>query len=262
MDSLLDLLDEDVRQSMPPYELWLRGPEELCKWYLGPGIGCKGSRLVPTSANGLPAFGQYKPSGPGGALEPWSLVVVEISGGQITGLDFFLDTASLFPLFGCRRRPSPRPRAGRRRPVWREGARSGGRSEERGDHRLGVLGRPCLEPGRLRREPDGEVEELAACPLGGGQPSDLGGDVVVGRKPQADAAVDRLSLDGSRQDSLPLVDLSRRATHLQRTGDGRVHVHGHERTGGTGPRRYGWRPMNARSLVCSSASAGTATRGP
>ena len=100
MDSLLDLLDEDVRQSMPPYELWLRGPEELCKWYLGPGIGCKGSRLVPTSANGLPAFGQYKPSGPGGALEPWSLVVVEISGGQITGLDFFLDTASLFPLFG------------------------------------------------------------------------------------------------------------------------------------------------------------------
>ena len=65
----------------------------------GPGIGCRGSRLIPTVANGSPAFGQYKPS-PDGGLEPWSLQVLELSDGRISGITFFLDTAALFPLFG------------------------------------------------------------------------------------------------------------------------------------------------------------------
>src|SRR5205823_8187707 len=99
MDSLTSLLHEDATWSMPPYELWLRSHDDIRRWCLGPGIGCRGSRLVPTVANGSPAFGQYKPS-PDGGLEPWSLQVVEISGDRIAGLSFFLDTASLFPLFG------------------------------------------------------------------------------------------------------------------------------------------------------------------
>ncbi|MBA3431799.1 MAG: sigma-70 family RNA polymerase sigma factor [Actinobacteria bacterium] len=99
MDSLTSLLHEDATWSMPPYELWLRGHLDVRRWCLGPGIGCRGSRLVPTVANGAPAFGQYKP-GPGGNFEPWSLQVLEVSAGRITGISFFLDTASLFPLFG------------------------------------------------------------------------------------------------------------------------------------------------------------------
>jgi RNA polymerase sigma-70 factor (ECF subfamily) len=99
MDSLTSLLREDATWSMPPYELWLQTHTDIEKWCLGPGIGCRGSRLIPTAANGAPAFGQYKPS-PTGGHEPWSLQVLEISGGQITGIIFFLDTASLFPLFG------------------------------------------------------------------------------------------------------------------------------------------------------------------
>jgi RNA polymerase sigma-70 factor (ECF subfamily) len=55
---------------------------------------------VPTVANGSPAFGQYKPSGPGGRLEPWALQVLEIADGKIVGLNSFLETADLFPLFG------------------------------------------------------------------------------------------------------------------------------------------------------------------
>ena len=100
MDSLTSLLHEDATWSMPPYELWLRGHLDIRKWCLGPGIACRGSRLVPTWANGAPAFGQYKPDGPGGSYEPWALHVLEISEGQIVGVGFFLDTASLFPLFG------------------------------------------------------------------------------------------------------------------------------------------------------------------
>jgi RNA polymerase sigma-70 factor (ECF subfamily) len=102
MNSLTSLLREDATWSMPPYELWLQTHEDIVKWCLGQGIGCRGSRLIPTVANGSPAFGQYKPS-PEGGLEPWSLQVLEISEGEIVGICFFLDTASLFPLFGLPR---------------------------------------------------------------------------------------------------------------------------------------------------------------
>jgi RNA polymerase sigma-70 factor (ECF subfamily) len=99
MDALTALLHEDASWNMPPYELWLNDHGEIVKWCLGPGIGCRGSRLIATVANGSPAFGQYKPA-PGGGLEPWSLQVLELSGDRIAGITFFLDTARWFPLFG------------------------------------------------------------------------------------------------------------------------------------------------------------------
>ena len=105
MDSLTSLLHEDATWNMPPYDLWLQTHEDIVKWCLGTGIGCKDSRLIPTTANGSPAFGQYKPS-PDGGLDPWSLQVLEISEGRITGITFFLDTQKFFPLFGLPDHPS------------------------------------------------------------------------------------------------------------------------------------------------------------
>jgi RNA polymerase sigma-70 factor (ECF subfamily) len=99
MDALTTVLHEDASWSMPPYELWLQTHPDIRSWCLGPGIGCRDSRLVATMANGAPAFGQYKPA-PGGGWEPWSLQVVEIDGERISGITFFLDTARFFPLFG------------------------------------------------------------------------------------------------------------------------------------------------------------------
>jgi RNA polymerase sigma-70 factor, ECF subfamily len=99
LDELTSLLRHDATWSMPPYRLWLRSHDDIRRWCLGPGIGCRGSRLVPTGANGSPAYGQYKPSAEGGH-EPWALQVLEVSAGRIDGICFFLDTASLFPLFG------------------------------------------------------------------------------------------------------------------------------------------------------------------
>jgi len=73
MDALTSLIREDATQSMPPYDLWLAGRDDILTWWVGPGIGCRGSRVIPApSANGLPAFGQYKPS-PDGGYEPWAL---------------------------------------------------------------------------------------------------------------------------------------------------------------------------------------------
>ncbi|HYQ80626.1 MAG TPA: sigma-70 family RNA polymerase sigma factor [Anaeromyxobacteraceae bacterium] len=100
VDALAALLREDATLSMPPYTLWLRGPAAVKAWFLGRGIGCRGSRLVPTAANGLPAFGQYRPGGPGEPHRPWSLVVLELSGDRIAHMNHFLDTATLFPRFG------------------------------------------------------------------------------------------------------------------------------------------------------------------
>jgi RNA polymerase sigma-70 factor (ECF subfamily) len=101
LDSLTALLHEDATLSMPPYALWLRGHVEIRRWFLGTGVGCRGSRLVPTVANGSPAFGQYHPPMTAeGSYEPWALQVIEMSDGRITGINSFLDTASLFPLFG------------------------------------------------------------------------------------------------------------------------------------------------------------------
>ena len=99
MDSLTALLHQDAVQSMPPYELWLKGRDQIVAWMLGTGAGCRGSKLIPTTANGSPAFGQYRPS-PDGGWTPWALQVIEISGDRIGELSFFLDAEHLFPLFG------------------------------------------------------------------------------------------------------------------------------------------------------------------
>ena len=101
IDALTSLIHEDATQSMPPFDLWLSGRKDIFEWWFGPGIGCQGSRVIPTvAANGSPAFGQYKPSANGDGYEPWALQVVEVSDGKIGELTFFLDTETLFPLFG------------------------------------------------------------------------------------------------------------------------------------------------------------------
>jgi RNA polymerase sigma-70 factor, ECF subfamily len=101
MDALTSLIQEDATQSMPPFDLWLAGRDDILTWWVGPGNACRGSRVVPVeSANGAPAFGQYKPSEDGAGYEPWALQVLEIENDRIVGLTFFLDVETVFPRFG------------------------------------------------------------------------------------------------------------------------------------------------------------------
>jgi RNA polymerase sigma-70 factor (ECF subfamily) len=100
IDALTALIAEDATQSMPPFDMWLAGRENIFTWWLGPGGECRGSRLLPAGrANGVPAFGQYKPD-PNGGFTAWALQVHEQSHGRLVELTFFLDTERLFPLFG------------------------------------------------------------------------------------------------------------------------------------------------------------------
>ncbi|WP_437964143.1 sigma-70 family RNA polymerase sigma factor [Sorangium sp. So ce260] len=99
VDALTTLLHQDATLSMPPYTLWLRGPEAIRAWLLGRGAGCRGSRLVPTAACGAPAFAQYRPA-PEGGHRAWALIVLDIAGDRIASMTSFLDTETLFPRFG------------------------------------------------------------------------------------------------------------------------------------------------------------------
>jgi RNA polymerase sigma-70 factor (ECF subfamily) len=99
VDGLTALMRQDATFCMPPYSMWLQGPEEVRTWMLGLGCGCRGSRLVPTFASGWPAFAQYRPN-PEGGHKAWALLVLELSGDRIAGVNSFLDTGNLFPRFG------------------------------------------------------------------------------------------------------------------------------------------------------------------
>ena len=103
IETLVTLLHDDAIQSMPPFALWLQGARDIGAWMVEPGpSGCRGSRLVATTANGCPAFGQYRPD-PGGGWAPWAIQVLEISDGRIAEMSFFLDLldpGEVFPRFG------------------------------------------------------------------------------------------------------------------------------------------------------------------
>jgi len=98
IETFVTLLREDAAFSMPPHALWLRGPLEVSRWLRGPGLGCRGSHLIATRANGCPAFAQYKPA-PEGGHSPWSIQVVELKGGTVTAIHNYLNT-ELFAEFG------------------------------------------------------------------------------------------------------------------------------------------------------------------
>ena len=99
VDALVALMREDATLSMPPYTLWLQGPDAIRAWLLGRGKGCRGSKLVRTNASGSPAFAQYRRSAEGG-YRAWSLTILELDGTRIKAWNAFLDTERLFPLFG------------------------------------------------------------------------------------------------------------------------------------------------------------------
>jgi RNA polymerase sigma-70 factor (ECF subfamily) len=98
MSTLVTLLADDAIQSMPPYAMWLEGVDNILSWWAGPGIACKGSRLVPVAASGGMAFGQYRVD-PSGGHAPWAIQIIEVSDGRISGFHSFLDT-DLFAAFG------------------------------------------------------------------------------------------------------------------------------------------------------------------
>jgi RNA polymerase sigma-70 factor (ECF subfamily) len=97
--SLVALLHEDATMSMPPFRWWLRGRDQIRQALLDPDASCAGARLVPTAANGSPAFWQMRP-GPDGVYLPFGLVLLDVFEGLVVGITTYLDADRLVPLFG------------------------------------------------------------------------------------------------------------------------------------------------------------------
>lgn len=99
VDRLVTMLHQDATLSMPPYAMWLQGPETIGKWLLGRGIGCKGSRLVPVDASGVRGYAQYRCAGEEG-YKAWALAVFEVEADRVVAMNSFLDVQTIFPKFG------------------------------------------------------------------------------------------------------------------------------------------------------------------
>ena len=98
MDVLVSLLRDDVVLSMPPFDLWLAGPDDVIAWFVGKGSVCEGGRLIPLDVNGAGGFANYHLVEPG-LWEPWAIQVIETDGERIIGHHNFL-YPEMFEQFG------------------------------------------------------------------------------------------------------------------------------------------------------------------
>ncbi|XVS65928.1 sigma-70 family RNA polymerase sigma factor [Actinosynnema sp. CA-299493] len=103
VDAVVELLANDARLTMPPMPLEYRGPADI-RHFLATVALRDGMRhvLVPTRANGQPAFGFYLRDPRTPILHAHGVLVLTLAGDRITGLTRFHDNCFL-PLFGLPR---------------------------------------------------------------------------------------------------------------------------------------------------------------
>jgi RNA polymerase sigma-70 factor (ECF subfamily) len=100
LDGLLALLTEDVFVSMPPFPFEYQGRAAAARFYAGIFGSGRQFDLVPTRANGQPAFGAYV-RGPNGIRHGTGLFVLGIAGDEIRAMTRFENT--VLPWFGLPR---------------------------------------------------------------------------------------------------------------------------------------------------------------
>ena len=98
VDALVGLLRDDAILEMPPFELWMRGPDDIRRWLLAADAFSQ-ERFTPVGANGSPAVAVYRPPEPGGPPTAFAIQVLENVAGRIGAIHVFLDPA-LFERFG------------------------------------------------------------------------------------------------------------------------------------------------------------------
>jgi RNA polymerase sigma-70 factor (TIGR02960 family) len=99
IDAVVAVLTDDAWLTMPPWPWEYQGPTAISVFlrYLEVERGAP-LRLVPTRANGQPAFGCYLPSAQTEIARARSLVVLTLEGDRISAMTWFTDT-SVFPHF-------------------------------------------------------------------------------------------------------------------------------------------------------------------
>ncbi|WP_034272129.1 RNA polymerase subunit sigma-70 [Actinospica robiniae] len=100
IDALVELLTDDVFTSMPPMPLEYEGRDVVAGFYATLLSSGRRFDLVPTRANGQPAFGAYVRT-PGGVSHATGLYVLTLAGDRISALVRFEN--SVLPWFGLPR---------------------------------------------------------------------------------------------------------------------------------------------------------------
>jgi RNA polymerase sigma-70 factor (TIGR02960 family) len=101
VDGLVALLTDDARLTMPPDPVEYEGPAVVAAFLRERCTG-RGMRLVPTRANGQPAFGCYVRDPQAPIARAYGLLVVTLDGDRISAITRFVDS-SVYPYFGLPR---------------------------------------------------------------------------------------------------------------------------------------------------------------
>ena len=104
VDGVVALLTDDARLTMPPEPLEYEGPAAIARFFSTVPAGGRLDmfRLIPTRANGQPAFGCYLRDPHAPIAHAYGLMVLTLSGARVTAITGFPDT-SLFAHFGLPR---------------------------------------------------------------------------------------------------------------------------------------------------------------
>jgi RNA polymerase sigma-70 factor (TIGR02960 family) len=100
VDGVVSLLTDDAWLTMPPQPFEYQGHGAIAA-FLHDRAALRGVplRLVPTRANGQPAFGCYVPDADAAIARPYGLMVLTLEGDRISAITWFGDS-SVFPHFG------------------------------------------------------------------------------------------------------------------------------------------------------------------
>jgi RNA polymerase sigma-70 factor (ECF subfamily) len=100
IDGVVALLTDDAWLTMPPEPYEYQGRAAIGA-FLDDRAVRRGTplRMIPTRANGQPAFGCYFPDPGGESARPYGLLVVALAGDRISALTWFTDSG-VFGLFG------------------------------------------------------------------------------------------------------------------------------------------------------------------
>jgi RNA polymerase sigma-70 factor (TIGR02960 family) len=103
IESIVSLLTDDAWLTMPPYPFEYQGHAAIAA-FLRDRAGIRGAplRLVPTRANGQPAFGCYLPDEHAAIARPYGLMVLTLEGDRLSAITWFGDS-SIFRYFGLPR---------------------------------------------------------------------------------------------------------------------------------------------------------------
>jgi RNA polymerase sigma-70 factor, ECF subfamily len=108
VEALVNLLREDAIVEMPPFDLWLRGRDDIRAWLIAVDAMADHT-LVPVNANGSPAVAVYRPEATGGEPIAFAIHVLDVVDGRISAIHSFIDP-TLFNVFGLPDHPnSSRP---------------------------------------------------------------------------------------------------------------------------------------------------------